>query len=53
MFRAIIKAFIISDTKYNDLMKGITNPPSQDEFEKNNVLFLEDNNWCKKCLKKF
>ncbi len=48
-----LEAFIISDTKYADLIKGMTNPPSQDDFEKNNnVLFFEDNNWCEKMFKK-
>ncbi len=48
-----LEAFIISDTKYDDLIKGMTNPPSQDDFENNNVLFFEDSNWCEKMFKYF
>ncbi len=47
-----LEAFIISDTKYDDLIKGMTNPPSQDDFENNNVLFFEDNDWCDKIFEK-
>jgi predicted metallo-beta-lactamase superfamily hydrolase len=43
-----LEAFIISDTKYEDLIEGIKNPPDKTDFENNNVLFFEDSDWCKK-----
>ena len=43
-----LESFILSPTKYEDLKKGEIQFPSKDEFEKHNVLFLEDNNWIEK-----
>ncbi|MEN3014388.1 MAG: DEAD/DEAH box helicase family protein [Endomicrobiia bacterium] len=38
-----LESFIVSKTKYQDLIKGISNPPSKEElFKKNHILFLED-----------
>ncbi len=48
----ILEAFIISDTKYDDLIKGRTDPYSLADFENKNVLFFEDDNWCEKMFKK-
>ncbi|MCX7955676.1 MAG: DEAD/DEAH box helicase family protein [Patescibacteria group bacterium] len=44
-----LASFIISQTDYQELIKERKNPPSQDEYENNNVLFLSDKN----CMKKF
>lgn len=48
----ILESFIISDTEYNDLIKGMVNPPSKKDFEDNNVLFFEDKDWCEKLFEK-
>lgn len=45
-------SFIISGTKYEDLIKGRTEPPAKDEYKNNNVLFLEDDSWPEELLKK-
>ncbi len=48
-----LEAFIISDTKYDDLIKGMKNPPDKTDFENYNVLFFEDDgDWCEKMFKK-
>jgi len=44
----ILDSFILSETHYNELIKGRTQPPSKDEFIKNHVLFLDDNDWPEK-----
>jgi len=48
----LLEAFIISQTPYNELIKGKLNPPSKDEYEKCNVLFMEDPNWPEKLFKR-
>jgi superfamily II DNA or RNA helicase len=50
----ILDSFILSETHYNELIKGRTKPPSKDEFIENHVLFLDDKDWPEKlfeCLK--
>ncbi len=48
-----LESFIISDTKYEDLIKGVDPPPpSKEEYKKCNVLFFEDGNWCKEMFEK-
>jgi hypothetical protein len=47
-----LHSFIISDTTYSELIKGESEPTLLDEYEKNNVLFFEDNNWCEKLFKR-
>mgnify|MGYP000022057090 FL=1 len=41
----VLESFILSDTKYSDLVKGRTSPPSKEEYIKHHVLFLEDEDW--------
>jgi len=50
----LLYAFILSDTKYGNLKKGTAKDkiPSKEDYEKKNVLFLEDNNWCGKLFEK-
>ncbi len=45
-----LEYFLLSPTSYNDLIKGVSNPPSQDEYEHSHVLFLNDSEWPKKLL---
>jgi len=40
-----LHSFILSDTSYQELIKGLTTPPSKNDYNENNVLFLEDSNW--------
>ncbi|MEO0026426.1 MAG: restriction endonuclease subunit R, partial [candidate division WOR-3 bacterium] len=40
-----LESFILSATPYNRLIKGMVNHPSQEEYEKNHVLFLNDPEW--------
>lgn len=40
-----IESFILSNTHYNNLIKGIAHPPSKEEYIKHHVLFLEDKDW--------
>jgi hypothetical protein len=47
-----LHGFILSYTKYEDLIKRMADPPLIDKFEKNNVLFLEDIDWPKKMFSK-
>jgi hypothetical protein len=47
-----LEAFIISDTKYDDLVERMKNQYDKTDFENNNVLFFEDNDWCEKIFKK-
>jgi len=47
-----LHSFIISDTTHSELIKGESKPAPSDEYEKNNVLFFEDNNWCEKLFKR-
>jgi len=48
----LLEAFIISQTQYKDLIKGNVKPPSKVEYEKCNVLFMEDLDWPKKLFNK-
>lgn len=45
-----LEYFLLSPTFYIDLIKGVSNPPSQDEYEHSHVLFLNDSEWPKKLL---
>ncbi len=47
-----LESFIISDTKYEHLIKGMENPPKKTDFKKYNVLFFEDEDWCEKMFEK-
>ena len=44
--------FILSYTRYEDLIKGMEEVPSQTEFEENNILFLDDKDWPKNLFEK-
>jgi len=46
-----LNSFILSITKYEDLIKGEVPPTPKEEFEKANILFLNDN-WAEKLFKK-
>jgi superfamily II DNA or RNA helicase len=54
----ILESFILSGTPYSELIKGMKDYPSIEEYEKNNVLFLkkdrerEDNEWPSKLFSK-
>jgi len=47
-----LKGFILSDTKYEDLIKGEKKPESKEKYEENNVFFLEDKEWAGKMFEK-
>ena len=49
-----LEYFLLSATKYDELRKGEVNFPSKEEFEKNNVFFIydDDNTWPEKLFKK-
>ncbi len=47
-----LEAFIISDTKYENLIKGMKKPHNETDFENYNVLFFEDPKWCEKMFNK-
>jgi len=40
-----LESFILSDTSYDDLVKGETQYPSEDEYINHHVLFLDDSDW--------
>lgn len=40
-----LDSYILSKTTYSDVVKGRTEPESVGEFEKNHVLFLENQDW--------
>ena len=44
----VLESFILSRTPYENLIKGRTSPPSEDEYLNHHVLFLEDKGWPKK-----
>jgi superfamily II DNA or RNA helicase len=50
--KILLHGFILSYTKYEDLIKNMKNQPSKEEFESKNVLFLKDNEWTEKLFKK-
>ncbi|MEZ0360565.1 MAG: DEAD/DEAH box helicase family protein [Hydrogenobacter sp.] len=41
----ILESFILSNTPYQDLIKGRSNPPTKEDYKNCHVLFLEDKNW--------
>ena len=45
-------SFILSETSYNKLIEGESISMSKEEYENNNVLFLDDKDWCIKLFKK-
>jgi len=47
----MLDSFILSKTPYNELIEGRTNPPSEDEYIDNHVLFLENKDWPEKLFK--
>jgi hypothetical protein len=44
----ILDYFLITPTRYKDLVKGAKNPPDKSDFEKKHILFFEDRKWCDK-----
>jgi superfamily II DNA or RNA helicase len=40
----ILDSYILSITPYDELIKGLTKPPKKEDYIKENVLFLEDEN---------
>jgi hypothetical protein len=42
-----LESFILSDTGYQTLIKGMHSPPKIEDYTKNHVLFLEDPQWPK------
>jgi len=47
-----LHSFIISETKYDELTKGESEKTTKVEYEKNNIFFFEDKDWCKKLFEK-
>jgi hypothetical protein len=47
-----LEYFLLSITEYEKLRKGAVNFPTQQEFEDNHVLFIEDKNWPEKLFEK-
>lgn len=43
-----LESFILSDTSYKDLVENLAKKPSKSDYEKNHVLFIDDNDWCEK-----
>jgi len=44
----VLEYFLLSQTSYEKLNTGESNPPSKEEWESNHVLFLDDSNWPEK-----
>ncbi len=44
----VLDSFILSETSYEELIKGRTSPPSKDEYLCHHVLFLKDEKWPEK-----
>ncbi|MEO0232634.1 MAG: restriction endonuclease subunit R, partial [candidate division WOR-3 bacterium] len=44
----VLESFILSNTSYENLIKGKTPPPKKEEYINHHVLFLEDNDWPEK-----
>ncbi len=40
-----LESFILSQTPYNKLIKGLNPPPSREDYIKSHVLFLSDKDW--------
>jgi len=47
-----LDSFILSKTDYDDLTEGRTKPPKKEEYQRKNVLFLEDEDWPDELLTK-
>jgi superfamily II DNA or RNA helicase len=47
-----LRGFILSYTKYEDLIKRMVDPPPIEKFKENNVLFLDDRDWPEKMFSK-
>ena len=43
-----LDSFIVSKTPYDDLIKGMSNPPSKEEYIENHLLFLSEKDWVEK-----
>ncbi len=44
----ILEYFLITPTRYNDLVEGKKDPKDKSYFEKRHILFFEDRKWCDK-----
>lgn len=44
----VLEYFLISPTSYDELIKGEAKPTPKSEYERNHVLFLEDQDWPEK-----
>jgi len=47
-----VKGFILSTTPHQELQKGQASIKSKEEYEKKNILFLEDGDWAEKFFKR-
>jgi len=47
----ILESFILSNTSYSELVKGMLDNPQQVDYENNHVLFLDDEDWPEKLFK--
>ncbi len=45
-------SFILSETSYDKLIEHESTLTPKEEYENNNVLFLDDKDWCEKLFKK-
>ena len=43
-----LDSFLVSKTSYDDLIRGMNNPPSKEEYIENHVLFLSEKDWVEK-----
>ena len=43
-----LESFILSATSYKNLVENLVKIPSKSDYEKNHVLFIDDNDWCEK-----
>ncbi|MFN6991788.1 MAG: hypothetical protein ACK4MM_03580, partial [Fervidobacterium sp.] len=48
-----LESFILSETPYEELIKGQAEPVAKEEYEKNHVLFLDDPDWPEKLFSYF
>ena len=44
----ILEYFLITPTRYKDLVEGKKDPKDKSYFEKRHILFFEDRKWCDK-----
>lgn len=48
--KARLKSFILSSTPYNKLTRGMSSPPSEEEYINHHVLLLDNPDWLEKII---